>query len=140
MKLIFCMQISMKAFYKLILWFWWWWSSISKVSRIANLQCLYNISKKKLEIKLIFCMQINIKVSYKFISTLWASKFSTRLYYHNWLARSSILKVLKVTSLRHCNNISKKVVRDGVRFLHVDKLEIFYRVALSFLIEVVRHV
>ena len=30
--------------------------------------CLYNISKKKLEVKLIFCIQIN-KVSYKLIST-----------------------------------------------------------------------
>ena len=28
----------------------------------SNLQCLYNISKKKLEMKLIFCMQININV------------------------------------------------------------------------------
>ena len=31
-------------------------------------ECLYNFSKKKLEMKLIFCMQINIKVSYKLIS------------------------------------------------------------------------
>ena len=31
---------------------------------------------------LIFCIQINIKVSYKLISTLWASKFPTRCYYH----------------------------------------------------------
>ena len=42
------------------------WSSISKVPKIASLQCLYNISKKKLKMKLIFYMQINIiKVSYK---------------------------------------------------------------------------
>ena len=39
------------------------------------------------------------KFSYKLISTLWASKFSTRWYYHYWWAWSSILKVLKVTSL-----------------------------------------
>ena len=44
MKLVLCMQISMKAWYKLILWFWWTWSNISKVSKIASLQCLYNIS------------------------------------------------------------------------------------------------
>ena len=51
-------------------------SSISIVPKIASLQeCLYNISKKRLEIKLTFCMQINIKVSYKLILTLWASKF-----------------------------------------------------------------
>ena len=39
------------------------------------LQCLYNTSKKKLDMKLIFCMQINIKISYKLISKLWASLF-----------------------------------------------------------------
>ena len=61
-RLIFCMQISIKACYKLIEWFWWWWSSIPKVPKIGGLQCLYNISKKKLDMKLIFCMQTNIKV------------------------------------------------------------------------------
>ena len=39
---------------KLILWFWWRWSSISKVPKIASLQCLYNISKKKLVISWYF--------------------------------------------------------------------------------------
>ena len=58
--------------------FWWGWSSIPKVTKIASLQCFYNISKKMLEMKLIFWMQINIKVFYKLISTLWASKFPTR--------------------------------------------------------------
>ena len=55
MKLIFCMQISIKACYKLLLWFWWGWSSIAKVPNIASLQCLYNISKNNLKVKLIFC-------------------------------------------------------------------------------------
>ena len=44
-KSIFCMQVSIKTYYKLILWFWWGWSSISKVPKIASLQCLHNISK-----------------------------------------------------------------------------------------------
>ena len=39
-----------------------------KVPRIASLQCLDKISKKKLEMTLIFCMHINIKVFYKLIS------------------------------------------------------------------------
>ena len=54
-------------------------SSIPRVPSIASLQCLYNISKKKLKMKLIFWIQINIKVSQKFISTLWVSKFPIRL-------------------------------------------------------------
>ena len=36
---------------------------IYQSSQLASLQCLYNVSKKKLKMKLIFCMQINIKVS-----------------------------------------------------------------------------
>ena len=54
MKFIFCMQVSMNFFCKLVLWFWWGWSNISKVLKTASLQCLYNISKKKLGMKLIF--------------------------------------------------------------------------------------
>ena len=46
------------------------WSSIPKVPKIASLQCLYNISKKELEMKLIFCLYINIKVSCKVILSL----------------------------------------------------------------------
>ena len=46
------------------------WSSIPKVPKIASLQCLYNISKKELDMKLIFCMYINIKASCKVILSL----------------------------------------------------------------------
>ena len=54
MKLMFCMQVSIEPYYKLILWFWWRWSSIPKVTKIASSQCLYNISIKKLEMKFDF--------------------------------------------------------------------------------------
>ena len=57
--------------------FWWGWSSIPKVTKIASLQCLYIILKKKLEIKLIFWnfLQVDfntlyIKVFYKIILSL----------------------------------------------------------------------
>ena len=46
MQLIFCMQISMKACFKLILWFWWRCSSIPKVPKIASLQCLQYLKKE----------------------------------------------------------------------------------------------
>ena len=67
--------------------------------------------------KLTYWMQINIKVSYKLILTLWASKFSRRWEVLKWkdesmvmrmIKHSSILKVLKVTSLQYLYNISKK--------------------------------
>ena len=87
--------------------FWWGWSSISKVPKIASLWCLYNMSKKKLEMKMIFCTQIKIRVVYKSISTLWAPKLPTRWYYHYWWAWWSIRKVLKVTSFQ-ISAISRK--------------------------------
>ena len=49
-------------------------------------------------------------------------------------------KVLKVTSLQYLYNIWKKKVKDGVHFLHADKHQSFYKLALSFLIEEPRHV
>ena len=60
MKLIFCRQINIKVsfkliltlvvkvFYKVILSCCWAWSSIFKALKVASLQYLYNVSKKKL--------------------------------------------------------------------------------------------
>ena len=75
-KLIFCMQINMKACYKLIVWFWWGCSSIPKVPKIASFQCICDISKKKLKRKLIFCTQININ------STSWYYQFLMEVARH----------------------------------------------------------
>ena len=81
--------------------------------------------------KLIFCMQINIKVSYQLIlkgdtinimdmvehsQSTWNNKFAIPSQY------------------------LKKEVRDGVHFLHANKHQSFYKLALSFLMEVARHV
>ena len=103
------------------------WSSIFKVTKLATLRCLYNMSRMELEMKLIFCMQINIKVAYKLISTLWAPRFPKRWYYHYWWAWWKIPKVLKV-----CKPLQylKKEVRNGVHFLHADKHQSFLKVAI----------
>ena len=124
-----CRQINMKACYKLILWFWWRSSSIPKVPKIANLQCLYNISEKTLQIKLICCMQIKTKVFDKLISTLWASKFPTRWCYHYWWAWSSILKVLKVTTFQYLYNVSTKKL--GMEFICIFCMQINIKASRS---------
>ena len=115
MKFIFACRYACKFPTNWYYDFNWGSSSILKVPKMASLQCLHNISEKKLEMKLISCMQINIKVSYKLISALWASRFSRRWYCHYWLARSSILKKLKVTSLQYLYKISKNKL-DGLHF------------------------
>ena len=66
------------------------WSSIPKVPKIASLQCLYNISKKELEIKLIFLLV------YKHPSVLQGGTITTP-----GQDQASILRVLKVTSLQY---------------------------------------
>ena len=131
MKLIFCMQVSMKACYKLIVWEW---SKIPKVPKIASLQCLYSISKKKLKLKLIFCMQsfqvyfntLSIKVSYKVDIIIINGHDQVFSNYSNKFAIS--LQYLK------------KEIRNGDHFWHADKRQSFYKLVLSFLMEVARHV
>ena len=49
-------------------------------------------------------------------------------------------KVLKISSLQCLYNISKKEVRNGVCFLHADKHQSFYKLAVYFFMEVARHV
>ena len=107
MKLIF-----LHASQKLILRFWWGWSSILKVPKMTSLQCLYNISKMKLEMKLIFSMQISfskvdfntfgIKVSYKVMLSLLMDMIK-------------ISQSTQVTSLQCLYNISKKKL--GMEFI-----------------------
>ena len=68
MRLIFYMQISIKACYKLIPWFWWGQLSIPQVPKIASLQCLYNVFADKHQSFL--QVDLGIKVSYKVMSLL----------------------------------------------------------------------
>ena len=137
-KLIFYMQISMKACYKLILWFWWRWSNITKISQKSKSVMSLKYLKKEV-MKLIFCMSINTKVFYKLTSTLWASKS---------LKGSPIIidghdqACSKSQSNKFCNifTISHKEVTNGIHFLHAEKHQSFYKLALSFSMEVARHV
>ena len=135
MKLIFCIQIRLKACYKLIAWFWWWWSSIPKISKKACLQCLYKISKKKLEMKLAFCMQINLKVSSKLISTLSRQSFAqddTIIIDRNYEIFSNICNILEISQNRSLGRNSFSFFR----FYYSS----FYKLVFSFLLEVARYV
>ena len=110
-----------------------------KVSKIACLQCLYNILKKKLEMKLVFLhadkhqsfLQVgfntlSIKVSYKVILSLFMNMIK-----HSQSTQSNKFSI----SLQYL----KKEARNGIRFLHVDKQQSLHKLALSFLIEVAKH-
>ena len=83
-------------------------------------------------------MQINIEVPWKFISTLWASTFTTRLIL-------SLMNMIKHSQFTESNNFVislhlKKEVRNEGHFWHADKRQSFYKLVLSFLVEVATHV
>ena len=103
-----------------------------------NSKFAMSISKKKLKVKLIFYMQINIiKVSYK---TLWSSKFPTRVML---LLSMGVIKHSQITqSNKFAISLQslKKEIRNGGHFWHVDKSQSFYKLVLSFLMEVAIHV
>ena len=86
-----------------------------------SLQCFYNISKKKLKMKLIFCMEINIKVSRKFISSLWASKFPTRLILSLLMGMIKHSQITQSKKFAISLKYLKKEVRNGGHFWYADK-------------------
>ena len=69
MKFVFCMQINIEIFYKVLLPFW---VSVTRhaQSTQSKFPYIYNISIKAWGMKLIFCLQINIKVLNKMIVSL----------------------------------------------------------------------
>ena len=128
MKLIFCMQVSMKAYYKLIVWRW---SRIPKVPKIASLQCLYSISKKNLKLKLIFCMQSFQKVYFNILSIKVAYKVDIIIINgHDQVFPNYSYKF--AISLQYL----KKEIRNGDHFWHAVKRQSFYKLVLSLLMEV----
>ena len=98
MKLIFCLQINTKLFYKLIVSFWVCVARQSENTQNNKFACLWNLSRKVWGMKLIFCLQINTKVFYKLIVSLWVCIFR-----HT--------KVPKITSSRYLCNTSRKTWR-----------------------------
>ena len=94
--------------------FWWLWSSIPEVPKKENLQCLYNIPKKVRDevdffdadkhqsFLTVYFNTLGIKVFYNVTDMIMKT---WRTWWWEW---SSILKVLKVTSLQCLYNISKK--------------------------------
>ena len=105
-KMVFCMQLIMNVSYKLMLWFLMRMVKHSQSSQSSKFPMSLQYLKKEVRYEVAFWMQIHVKVSCKFVSTFWASKLPTRWYY--WWAWSSILEVIKVTSLQYLYNISKK--------------------------------
>ena len=120
--------------------FWKKWPSIPKVQKIAKLQCLYNMSKKKLEINLIFLHankhQSSLKVHLNTLGIKISSKVVLSLLMgminHSQSTKSSKF----IISLQYL----KKEVKDGVHFFHANKHQSFHKWASSFLMEVTRHV
>ena len=113
MKLTFCMQLSMKTYCKLILWFWWRWSSISKVPKIASLQCLWYL-KKELRDEVDFLhadkYQSSLQVDFNTLDTRVDYKLMLWLLI-NMMKHSQITQS---NNFANCCNISKQL---GMEFI-----------------------
>ena len=117
--------------------FWWVWSSIPEVPKKASLQCLYNIPKKVRDEVDFFDADkhqsfltvdfntLGIKVFYNVTGMIMKT---WRTWWWEW---SSILRVLKVTSLRCLYNISKTKL-----WMEFSIFDVSYR----FLMKVARYV
>ena len=86
-----------------------------------------------------WCLLNDINMEKEFISTLWASKFSTRLIL------SLLMGTIKHSQITQSNKFAislqyiKKQLRNGGRFWHANKRQSFYKLALSYLMEMARH-
>ena len=132
MKLIFCMQVSMKACNKVIVQRC---LRIPKVPKIASLQYLYSISKKNFKLKLIFCMQSFQKVYFNTLSIKVAYKVDIIIVNGHDQVFSNYSNKFAI-SLQYL----KKEIRNGDHFWHADKCQSFYKLLLSFWMELARHV
>ena len=111
------------------------WSRIPKVLKIASLQCLYSISKKNLKLKLTFSMQSFQKVHFNILSIKIAYKVDIIIINGHDQVFSNYSNKFAI-SLQYL----KKEIRNGDHFWHADKRQSFYKLVLSFLMEVARHV
>ena len=100
------------------------------------MQCLYNISKKKLEMKLIFCMQIIIKSFLQVEFNTLVIKVSVKVILSLLMGMIKHSQIFKGTSFQYLYNISEKKL--GMEFIFCMQINI--KLALSFLVEMARHI
>ena len=119
-QLVFCIQISVKVCYKVMLWFWWGLWSIPKVPLNSKTAMSLQYLKKEVRNEVDFSHADKHRRFLKVDFNTLASKFPTKWCYHYWWAWSSILKVLKVTNFQYLYNISKKKL--GIEFIFCMKI------------------
>ena len=123
----------MKTGHKSILWLWWVWQSISKVPKIASLQCLYNISKKK-KVR----DEVNFWYADKHQSWLQVDFNTLGIKFSSKAILSSLMGMINHSPSTQSKKFAislqylKKEVRSGLYHQR------FYKLALSFLIEEAR--
>ena len=139
MKLIFCLQISIKVSHKLMPSFWIGMVKHSQSSQNSKFAMSSHYLNEEVRDEVDFLHvdkyqsslhvdfnNLGIKVSYKVILSL-------------------VMDMIKHSQSTQCNKFAislrylKKEVSDGVHFLHADRHQSFYKLALSFLMEVAKH-
>ena len=114
MKFIFCMQINIEIFFKVILSFW---VSVTRHAQSTQNKFAYlcNISIKAWGMKLILCLQINPKVFYRMIVSFWVC-----------VARQ--VQSTKNNQFTRSLQYLKEYMKDEVDFLPTDKCWSFFQI------------
>ena len=118
-KLIFCMQISLKVFYKLILWFLMRVVKHSGSSQNSKFAMPLQYVKKELSNESFsFSFSLHADKHQSFLQVDF-NNLGIKVSYKAW---SSILKILKVTSVQYLYNILKKML--GMEFIFCMQINI----------------
>ena len=125
MKMIFCLQINIKGFFKFILSFQVCVARHAQITENMKFAISFQDLKKEVSDEVDFCVYISMSLLHidtmiligmiQYCQSTQSNKFALSLQY------------------------LKKEIRNGVYFLLADKYQSFYKLALSFLMEVVRH-
>ena len=144
-QLIFYMQISMKACYKLKLRFFDGYGQAFPKSQNSKFAISCNISKKKLEMKLTFWMQINIKVSYG-----WLQHFGHQSFLQGCRHDLDNVKGMVMGTIKHFQSTQSKKFAMTLQYLYKEIMNevyfgfhqdrSFYKLGYRFLMKVAKHV
>ena len=118
-----------------------------KLPKITSLLFLCNMLRKNWVMKLIFCMQISMKDCYKLITKFWwgwSNTLGIKVSYNVDIiivnGHEQAFQITQSNKFAISLQYLIKEVRNGGHFWHADKRQSFYKLVLSFLMEVTRHV
>ena len=119
-KLTFCMQVSMKTYHKLTLWFWWRLSNISKVPKIASFAMSVQYPKKEVRDEVDFLHvnkhQSGLQVDFNTLG----NKFGYKVILWSLISMMKHFRITQSNNFANLCNISKKLEMEFIFCMQID--------------------